>query len=212
MISPGRVGPWRSGWKRAAAIIAIGVFTSDIRGAPYWGNGVVEPTNEETSGTTTISGVCGWRPGWCPPRGSSRDTDQPGYAAPLGVGPVTRRDSSVDPAGSVANFGSRCMGSWRPMMSGGDSKQAGNEGGLRRHVPTGDVTNLRLSDHRHRLVASKCPSGRLQAPEAEPRSCPSTWCNRVAEAAMDQAASVVSWAGAALMVVPMSSAIGSVCM
>jgi len=80
--------------------------------------------------------------------------------------------------GSVANPGSRCMRSRRRMLSGGDSKQRGNEGGLRRHVPTADVVNLPLPDHRHRLVASQCRPGSLHAAKPKP------WPNQPFDAAV----------------------------
>ena len=72
--------------------------------------------------------------------------------------------------GSVANSGSGRSDRRSPKISGGNSEQAGNKGSLCPHIPTADVVNLPLSDHRHHFVASKCPSGRGQATEAEPRS------------------------------------------
>ncbi len=72
--------------------------------------------------------------------------------------------------GSVANSGSGRSDRRSPKISGGNSEQAGNEGGLRLHVAGANVMNLALSDHRHHFVASKCPSSSWQAPEAEPRS------------------------------------------
>ncbi len=80
--------------------------------------------------------------------------------------------SFLDPqgksAGSVANLGSRRTGSQLSTISGGGSEQAGNEGGLRRHVPTADVVNLPLPDHRHCLVASQCRLGCSHAAKPKP--------------------------------------------
>jgi len=64
------------------------------------------------------------------------------------------------------------------MRSGGASEQAGNKGGLRPHVPTADVMNLPLSDHRHRLVPSQCRPGCLHAAKAKP------WPDQPFDAAM----------------------------
>ena len=55
------------------------------------------------------------------------------------------------------------------MSSGGSLEEPGDEGRLRLHVATTDFVNLPFPDHRHRLVASQCPSSGFQVAEPKPR-------------------------------------------
>jgi len=71
--------------------------------------------------------------------------------------------------GSVANPGSGRSDRRSPKISGGNSEQACNEGGLRLHVAGTNIINLPLSNHRHHFIAGQCPSGRGQAAEVQPR-------------------------------------------
>ena len=72
--------------------------------------------------------------------------------------------------GSVANA-AKDYGEWlMPAISGGDLEDLGNEGSLRRHVPSAGIVCLPLPDHRHRLVAGQRPPGSGQAGKAKPRS------------------------------------------
>jgi hypothetical protein len=54
--------------------------------------------------------------------------------------------------------------------SGGDLKQLGDEGGLRLHVSSANLSNLPFPDHRHRLVARQCSSCSMETAEAKPWS------------------------------------------
>src|SRR5215213_4843057 len=51
--------------------------------------------------------------------------------------------------------------------SGRDPEQAGNKGGLSRHVTPANVPNLSFSDHRHSLVAGQRSSGGWQTAKAQ---------------------------------------------
>jgi hypothetical protein len=56
-----------------------------------------------------------------------------------------------------------------PAISGCNLEEVCHERGLGLHATTANVVNLSLPDHRHRLIASQCSSGRRQASETEPK-------------------------------------------
>jgi hypothetical protein len=86
-----------------------------------------------------------------------------GYVCPPKVNVTT-------PAGSVAKFGVGC-GSPRKRSdraSVGDLEQCGDEFRLSPDVAATDVPNLSLPNHRHRLEACRCSSGRPEAAKSTP--------------------------------------------